>query len=89
MAELIIQTEKIKNNIKSLSAYFNKHNIHWSLITKVFSGDKEFLKNILTDDVIEKISSIGDSRLTSLKNLKSVNPNIANNLYKATSPNLC
>ncbi len=73
MAELIIQTEKIKNNIKYLSNYFNHHNIHWSLITKVFSGDKEFLKNVLTDDVIEKIDSVGDSRLTSLKNLKELN----------------
>ncbi len=76
MAELIIQTEKIKSNIKFLSDYFNKHNIHWSLITKVFSGDKEFLKHVLTDDVIEKIDSVGDSRLTSLKNLKAVNPNM-------------
>ena len=45
MAELIIQTEKIKENIKTLSSFFAKHDIHWSLITKVFSGDKEFLKN--------------------------------------------
>ena len=74
MAELIIQKEKIKNNIKYLGDYFGKKGIHWSLITKVFSGDKEFLKNILTDDVIQKIDSIGDSRLTSLKNLKEVNP---------------
>lgn len=76
MAELKIQTEKIKGNIKFLSDYFEKHNIHWSLITKVFSGDKEFLKNILTKDVIERIDSIGDSRLTSLKNLKAVNPDM-------------
>ncbi len=74
MAELIIQTKKIKDNIKFLSNYFDEHNIHWSLVTKVFSGDKEFLENILTDDVIEKIDSVGDSRLTSLKNLKAVNP---------------
>ncbi len=76
MAELIIQTTNIKNNIKFLSNYFAQHNIHWSLITKVFSGDKEFLKNVLTDDVIEKVYSVGDSRLTSLKNLKEVNPNM-------------
>lgn len=74
MAELTIQVEKIKNNIKNLSNYFAHHNIHWSLITKVFSGDKEFLENILTQDVIKNISSVGDSRLTSLKNLKEVNP---------------
>lgn len=74
MAELIIHTKKIQDNIKYLSNYFASHNITWSLITKVFSGDKEFLKHILTDDVIKKINSVGDSRLTSLKNLKDVNP---------------
>jgi predicted amino acid racemase len=76
MAELVIKTKKIQNNIKALSAYFEAHNIEWSLVTKVFSGDKEFLKKVLTDDVIENINSIGDSRLTSLKNLKEVNPNM-------------
>jgi predicted amino acid racemase len=76
MAELVIQTEKIKENIKSLSDFFEKYNIQWSLVTKVFSGDKEFLKHILTDDVIEKINSVGDSRLTSLRNLRAVNPNM-------------
>lgn len=74
MAELIIHTKKIKNNIKYLSKYFDDHDIQWSLITKVFSGDKEFLEHVLTDDVIKKINSVGDSRLTSLKNLKEVNP---------------
>jgi len=74
MAQLIIYKEKIKSNIKRLSDYFEEKGIEWSLVTKVFSGDKEFLKQILTDDVIEKISSVGDSRLTSLKNLKEVNP---------------
>ena len=74
MAELIIHTKKIQDNIKYLSKYFDSHNIAWSLITKVFSGDKEFLKYVLTDEIIEKIDSVGDSRLTSLKNLKAVNP---------------
>tara|TARA_B100000809_G_scaffold228651_1_gene241799 strand:- start:574 stop:1671 length:1098 start_codon:yes stop_codon:yes gene_type:complete len=76
MAELIISKKKIQNNIKYLSAYFKSKNINWSLVTKVFSGDKEFLKNVLTEDVIENIDSIGDSRLTSLKNLKEVNPDM-------------
>ncbi|MFT5581642.1 MAG: putative amino acid racemase [Lentimonas sp.] len=74
MAELLIHTKKIQDNIKYLSAYFKSHDIAWSLITKVFSGDEEFLKHVLTDDIIQKIDSIGDSRLTSLKNLKAVNP---------------
>ena len=76
MAELLISTKKIQNNIKYLSDYFQSNNIHWSLVTKVFSGDKEFLKHVLTDDIIKKIDSVGDSRLTSLKNLKEVNPDM-------------
>lgn len=76
MAELIIQAQKIKQNIKSLSKFFEQHQIEWSLVTKVFSGDKAFLKHVLTDDVIEKINSVGDSRLTSLKNLKEVKPSM-------------
>lgn len=74
MAELIIHTDNITSNIKKLSAYLKKHRIEWSLITKVFSGDQEFLEHILTKDTIKDINSVGDSRLTSLKNLKKVNP---------------
>ena len=48
MAELIIHTKKIQENITYLGEYFDSHHIAWSLITKVFSGDKEFLKHVLT-----------------------------------------
>ena len=76
MAELVINTRNIQHNINYLSKYFEQHQIHWSLITKVFSGDREFLKHVLTDEVIANIGSVGDSRLTSLRNLKEFNPNI-------------
>ena len=76
MAELIIHSEKIKENLKYLSYYFETHNIAWSLITKLFSGDKTFLKTILTEDIIEKIPSVGDSRLMSLRNIREVYPNV-------------
>ncbi len=76
MAELHINIPEIKNNILKLSAYLKENDIHWSLITKVFSGDKDFLRRLLTPDVIENIHSIGDSRISSLKNLKEVNPEI-------------
>lgn len=76
MAELIIEINKIKENIRSLSDFFEERGTEWSLITKVFSGDHDFLVNILTNEVISKINSVGDSRLTSLKNLRAVNPTI-------------
>jgi predicted amino acid racemase len=76
MAHLIIKANNIRQNILKLSKFFEEHGVVWSLITKVFSGDKEFLANILTDDVILGIHSVGDSRLTSLKNLRTLNPKI-------------
>lgn len=85
MAELQINISEIRNNIKKLSAYLKKHNKRWSLITKVFSGDKEFMKQILTPDIIEDIQSVGDSRLSSLKRLKELNSNL-NTIYIKPPP---
>ncbi len=76
MAELRINVGEIRNNIKKLSGFLRDNNIEWSLITKVFSGDKEFMEQILTADIIEGIHSVGDSRLSSLKTLKEVNPEL-------------
>jgi ornithine racemase len=76
MAELIIHTDKIKQNIIRLSNFFQEKGIYWSLITKVFSGDETFLSKILTEETIQGIHSIGDSRLTSLRNLRAVNPKL-------------
>lgn len=74
MAELIIHKKKIQENIISLGEFFDKKDVKWSLITKVFSGNKKFLSNILTEDIIQYINSVGDSRLSSLENLRKVNP---------------
>ncbi|MEA3504617.1 MAG: alanine racemase, partial [Bacteroidota bacterium] len=71
--ELQINITEIKNNITKLSKYLKANNIKWSLITKVFSGDKEFMEQILTPEIIKDIHSVGDSRLSSLKTLKEVN----------------
>jgi predicted amino acid racemase len=73
MAELQINITEIKNNIIKLNKYLKANNIQWSLITKVFSGDKEFMERILTPEIIKDIHSVGDSRLSSLKTLKEVN----------------
>lgn len=73
MAELQINITEIKNNIVKLNKYLKAHNIKWSLITKVFSGDKEFMRQILTPEIIKDIHSVGDSRLSSIKALKEVN----------------
>ncbi|MBI9066263.1 MAG: alanine racemase [Salinivirgaceae bacterium] len=76
MAELQINISEIRNNIKKLSTYLKANNIQWSLITKVFSGDREFMEQILTPDIVKDIHSVGDSRLSSLKKLKELNPEL-------------
>lgn len=76
MAELQINIGEIRHNIIKLNKYFKKHNIKWSLITKVFSGDKEFMQQILTPDIIKDIHSVGDSRLSNLIKLKELNPEL-------------
>jgi len=72
MAKLEINITEIRNNIAKISHYLKKNNIEWSLITKVFSGDQDFMDKILTDDIIKDIHSVGDSRLSSLKKLKEL-----------------
>lgn len=72
MAKLEINITEIRNNIKKISHYLNNNQIEWSLITKVFSGDEDFMNKILTPDIIKNIHSVGDSRLSSLKKLKKV-----------------
>ena len=76
MAQLHINVTEIRNNIIKLSEYFKKHDIRWSLITKVFSGDKEIMQHILTPDIVKDIHSVGDSRLSSLKRLKEWNKDL-------------
>lgn len=76
MAELVIQFDKIIDNIHKISNKLSEHGMEWSLITKVFSGHPDFLKRILTKDVVAKLHSVGDSRLTSLRNIKKINPEL-------------
>jgi len=76
MAELVIDSHKIHENFKKLSDFLSKHNMKWTLISKVLAGNKSVLKKILTTPQLGNIHSIGDSRLSSLKNIKDINPNI-------------
>ncbi|MGV6831723.1 MAG: alanine racemase [bacterium] len=74
MAELIINTEKIKSNIAFISEYLNSRNINWSLITKLFSGEVDFIKNVFDEETRSQIQAVGDSRLESLKRLSELWP---------------
>lgn len=72
MAELNINIDRITGNINSISHFLKSRNLSWSLITKVFAGERELLEHILSKERIENIHSVGDSRISSLRNIKEV-----------------
>ncbi|MDT3741329.1 MAG: alanine racemase [Candidatus Kapabacteria bacterium] len=76
MAKLIIDTKRINENIDIINKFMMENKKKWSLISKILCGDKEVLKQIIKSPLIENIHSIGDSRLSSLKAVKEINPDV-------------
>ncbi len=76
MAELVVNTDRIVGNIIKLNEYMQKHNIEWTLISKILSGNREILTRLLNHPSIKQVHSIGDSRLSSLKTIKKLKSDI-------------
>lgn len=88
MAELKISKNKILANIKKLNKFFEKKDVEWTLVTKILCGNKEVLKEILDDDSIKLIHSIGDSRISSLKTIKSIDSSLVTLYIKPPAPDI-
>jgi len=76
MATLKINTNKIIENIKSINDLMSENGKSWTLVTKVLSGEKNILKQIINHTNCNALTSIGDSRLSGLKAIKEINENI-------------
>lgn len=76
MAELIIKTRNIIGNIKKLDSYLSTHNLKWTLISKILSGNEIALERVLAPPAVDTIHSIGDSRLSSLSKVRKINPEL-------------
>jgi len=87
MAEIRTNAQNIKGNIRKLSEYLNKHNIKWSLIVKILGGHKDVLSAILDKEVISGMHSVGDSRISSLRAIKSINQDITTMYIKPPAIN--
>ena len=72
MAYVTFDTEKLKLNFEYLDNLFAAHNIQWSVVTKVLSGNKMLLTELLKLD----INQVCDSRVTNLKIIKSLKPEV-------------
>ncbi|MGV6861159.1 MAG: alanine racemase [Putridiphycobacter sp.] len=72
MAFITLDSTKLKANFDFLNNLFLKNNIDWSIVSKVLSGNKLFLEELLKFD----FNQICDSRVSNLKEIKSIRPNI-------------
>ncbi|MBU1012692.1 MAG: alanine racemase [Bacteroidetes bacterium] len=72
MAYINLDLKKLKSNFDYLNALFKKNNIEWSVVSKILSGHKEYLTELLKFE----ITQICDSRVSNLKEIKLINPKI-------------
>lgn len=88
MAELVVKTNKILKNFQKINNFLAPHDIHWTLVAKLLSGHKKTLENLLFDPEIKRIHSIGDSRISSLRTIKRIKPDIVTMYIKPAAVQL-
>lgn len=81
MAVLKLYRDKLKHNYNHLNKVFQEHHIDWGVVTKLLCGDELLLQEVLALGVRE----IHDSRVTNLKAIKKVAPDVQT-VYIKPSP---
>jgi len=72
MAFIVLNREKLAHNFAYLNKLFKKHNIEWAVVSKLLCGNKAYIRELIDLG----IKQICDSRVTNLKVIKELNPNI-------------
>jgi predicted amino acid racemase len=72
MAFIELNEKKLEHNYSFLDKLFSKHEIHWGVVSKLFCGNKDFLKVLLSLDPTE----VHDSRISNLKVIKTLKPEV-------------
>ncbi len=72
MAFITLDTEKLKINYDYLDALFSKNNIEWAIVSKLLCGNKEYLAELIKLGT----KQLCDSRLSNLKAIKSIAPEV-------------
>lgn len=72
MAILKMDREKLRKNYAFLNDHFSSNNIEWAVVSKLLCGNKLFLKELIELGPGE----ICDSRISNLKVIKKINPEI-------------
>lgn len=85
MAKLRIYVDRVVKNISKMNDFCQKYDKEWTFVTKVLGGNKPVLDKILKSDVILGTHSIGDSRVSNLKVIKSVDSKLITMYLKPPS----
>ncbi len=72
MAFITLETRKLRHNFKNLDQLFEKNGIQWTAVSKMLSGNRLFLTELLNLGVTQ----IADSRVSNLRMVKAINPDI-------------
>lgn len=72
MAYIVLNKSKLKSNFEFLNKLFKEKNIKWAVVSKILCGNKEYLEELLSYNIIQ----ICDSRIVNLKMVKQINPNV-------------
>ncbi len=72
MAYIELNRKKLRYNYKYLDDLFRKNDIKWGIVTKLMCGNETFLREVLDLG----IKQVGDSRVSNLKMIKKINPEV-------------
>ncbi|MCH7396795.1 alanine/ornithine racemase family PLP-dependent enzyme [Belliella sp. DSM 107340] len=81
MAFLNLHREKLKQNFDYLKNLFEENEISWGVVSKLFCGNRAYLKELIDLGVKE----IHDSRISNLAKVKEINPEIQTVYIKPAS----
>ncbi len=73
MAFITLDKKKLKTNYDFLQKLFSENGIEWAIVTKMLCGEKKYLKEVIDLGIKE----ICDARISNLRAVKELDPNIA------------
>jgi predicted amino acid racemase len=72
MAYITLNTDKLKHNYLQLDNLFKTNGLHWAVVAKMLCGNKKYLEALIKLG----IQQICDSRVSNLRAIKSIAPDI-------------
>lgn len=72
MAYLTLDRKKLRTNYNYLNKLFRENGIEWAIVTKMLCGHRDYLQEVINLGIEE----ICDARISNLKTVKELNPDV-------------